>query len=108
MVYILESISLSIENEDNENYLLLFRGHNTWELNIKINKKEIKLLENIKETSWKDNKIMAGLSFITNGNVFWVYNGDETVSIMVGNDRTWDFSVIVPLNIIEKIYLEAV
>jgi hypothetical protein len=100
----LENIDLSIET-DNENYLIKIQGEDLYELNIRINKNEIILLKKFKGANWENRKtIKAGLS--ANSNVFWAYNEDKTVSIMVGDDdETWDFAVIIPLKIMEKIFV---
>jgi hypothetical protein len=100
----METIDYTIE-KDNENCLIKLQG-DSWKLNICLKKGELHLLENIKNTNWENrNTIKAGTS--ANASVFWVYDDNKTVSILVGDDpETWDFAVTLSITIIEKLFDE--
>jgi hypothetical protein len=81
------------------------QGEN-WELNIYLTSADLSRLPAVRQARWDDRKSLM-LGKTASSQVYWAVD-DDLLCVLVGqDDETWDFGVMLPLGILDKI-LEAV
>lgn len=71
------------------------------ELNLKMSiDRASQLVQNINEANWENKRsIQAGTCI--NSNVFWCYNNDKSISVLIGeDDETWEIGLKLPYEFI--------
>ena len=73
-----------------------------WELNIRAPVSDFARLDRIRTADWHARASLA-VGESAGAQVFWAAKGDSA-SILVGrDDETWDFSVTVPLAVVDEV-----
>lgn len=73
-----------------------------WELNVRAPASDFLSLRNVRTMDWATRRVRA-VGESAGARVFWAADA-RTASILVGHDdETWDFSVTVPLEIVDEL-----